>query len=151
MALGSLFKILATVFIAIIVAVWGIVLVQIWRYPTAEGTPPFTPNGELFLVAGALLTALATNTAAALGFSISEIKGQRNLDPTVPITLASAVSVVGYPVLLATAVYLCIGIAIAFTAWIPIGAGGIAALSVYAVTFFGWIIGALPVILKTPS
>lgn len=151
MKLGSLFKILATVLILIIVVVWGIILIQIWRHPTAEGASPYSPNPELFLIAGALLTALATNTAAALGFSIAEIKvGPVGMNDK-PVTLAEAAAVVGYPVLLATCVYLLLGIAIAFTAWVPIGAGGTAALGVYAVTFFGWIVGALPILLKTPS
>lgn len=155
MTLGKLFNILGTVLIAIIVVVWGIILVQVWRHPVGPDSPAFAPNPELFLVAGALLTALATNTAAALGFSISEIKAatllKRQETPSYTMSLSDSAAVVGYPVILATFVYLALGITIAFTAWVPIGAGGTAALSVYAVTFFGWVVGALPVLLKAPS
>ena len=70
----QLFNIIAAVFLALFVIVWGNVLIQVWVFvPEIPGTPPQL-NGAVVCAAGALSTSLSSLTASALGFTIAEVR-----------------------------------------------------------------------------
>lgn len=132
--------------IAILVAtigLWWVLLTGIWQHPVGDGAKAYDSSTGLFFMAGALLTALGTSTAAALGFSIAELKRGGGT-----LTFSKTAEVVGLPVILSTLVFIVIGATVAYTTWKPVGAGSFAALEAYAVSFVGWLVGALPVALK---
>jgi hypothetical protein len=146
---GSLVKlktIYGVIVIVILVAtagLWWMLLQGIWDHPVGDGAKPCDSSTGLFFMAGALLAALGTSTAAALGFSIAELKRGGG-----SLTFSNTVETVGLPVILSTFVYILIGAAVAYTTWKPVGAGSFEALEAYAVSFVGWLVGALPVALK---
>jgi hypothetical protein len=141
---GTVYAVLLSAILVATLVIWVTLLVQSWTYPTAEGTTPYDPPDSLFWAAGALLTALGTSTAAALGFSIQDLKAQTaGLDYTQSLSRAEVVETFGIPVLVSAIVYFALGLLIFLTGAVPWGAGGFDALLVYGVTFVGWLAGAL--------
>jgi hypothetical protein len=141
---GTVYAVLIYAILVATVVIWSTLLIPIWTYPTVEGTPPYDPPDALFWAAGALLTALGTSTAAALGFSIQDLKAKIiRLDGARSLSRDEVVETFGIPVVVSAIVYFLLGLLIFLTGAVPWGAGGFDALLVYGVTFVGWLAGAL--------
>jgi hypothetical protein len=149
----QLFNIIAAVFLALFVIVWGSVLVQVWVFlPEVPGTPPKL-NGAVVCAAGVLSTSLSSLTASALGFTIAEVRREEQggqaagqardgvLDPGGIATKLSG------RIIAALMVYLVIGLLV-LGVWLVKGTASTDLVGAFSLSLLGWIIGAAGVVFQ---
>ncbi|MCB5293015.1 hypothetical protein BJQ90_02460 [Arthrobacter sp. SO3] len=147
----QLFNIIAAVFLALFVIVWGSVLLQVWVFvPEVPGTPPKL-NGAVVCAAGVLSTSLSSLTASALGFTIAEVRREEEsggqardgvLDPGGITTKLSG------RIIAALMVYLVIGLLV-LAVWLVKGTASTDLVGAFSLSLLGWIIGAAGVVFQT--
>ncbi|MDN4646495.1 hypothetical protein [Arthrobacter sp. PsM3] len=150
----QLFNIIAAVFLALFVIVWGSVLLQVWVFlPEVPGTPPKL-NGAVVCAAGVLSTSLSSLTASALGFTIAEVRQEEQgggqaagqardgvLDPGGITTKLSG------RIIAALMVYLVIGLLV-LGVWLVKGTASTDLVGAFSLSLLGWIIGAAGVVFQ---
>lgn len=147
-----LFNIIAVVFLALFVAVWGTVLLQVGFWvPQGRRTAPEL-NGAVVCAAGVLSTSLSSLTSSALGFTISEARRDRQAAglpggqgsvSTGEITRRLSGRIVS-----AVIVYLVIG-PLVLAVWLVKGEASTDLINAFSLSLLGWIIGAAGVVFQT--
>jgi hypothetical protein len=149
----QLFNIIAAVFLALFVIVWGSVLIQVWVFvPEVPGTPPAL-NGAVVCAAGALSTSLSSLTASALGFTIAEVRREEQSGAAgkaqAGIFDAGGIStMLSGRVITALMVYLAIGLLV-LGVWLVKGTASSDLIGAFSLSLLGWIIGAAGVVFQT--
>jgi F0F1-type ATP synthase assembly protein I len=149
----QLFNIIAVVFLALFVAVWGTVLVQVGFWvPDGRSTAPDL-NGAVVCAAGVLSTSLSSLTSSALGFTIAEVRrdqqdrdraaGEKGAVNTGEVTMRLSGRIVT-----AVMVYLVIGLLV-LAVWLLKGQAGTDLIGAFSLSLLGWIIGAAGVVFQT--
>ena len=80
-----IFDIIAVLILLIFASAWIAVLAQVWAYPAVDPATGVAPavaprlalSSALVLAAGVLATTIGTQTAAALGFAVAEVKAAK--------------------------------------------------------------------------
>lgn len=155
----QLFNIIAFVFLALFVAVWGSVLLRVgsWVPDGRTAAPPL--NGALVTAAGVLATSLSSLTASALGFSIAEV---RQAEGNANARRAGASGSGGVPafnpgevtarlsgrIIAAIVVYLAVGLLVLLV-WLVKGTASTDLIGAFALSLLGWLIGAAGVVFQT--
>ena len=157
----QLFNIIAAVFLALFVIVWGNVLFQVWVFtPEVAGTPPRL-NGAVVCAAGVLSTSLSSLTASAMGFSIAEVRREEQGGSGAAAgKTAAATSDAGSfdagaittklsgRIIAALMVYLVVGLLV-LGVWLVKGTASTDLLGAFSLSLLGWIIGAAGVVFQT--
>jgi len=151
----QLFNIIAAVFLALFVIVWGSVLIQVWVFvPEVPGTPPQL-NGAVVCAAGALSTSLSSLTASALGFTIAEVRREEQGSGAAAGKAQAGVFDAGGittklsgRVITALMVYLAIGLLV-LGVWLAKGTASTDLIGAFSLSLLGWIIGAAGVVFQT--
>lgn len=152
----QLFNIIAAVFLALFVIVWGNVLLQVWVFvPEVPGTPPRL-NGAVVCAAGVLSTSLSSLTASALGFTMAEVRREEQNGNAEAATRARAGVFESGPfttklsgrVIAALMVYLVIGLLV-LGVWLVKGTASTDLIGAFSLSLLGWIIGAAGVVFQT--
>lgn len=151
----QLFNIIAAVFLALFVIVWGNVLIQVWVFvPEIPGTPPQL-NGAVVCAAGALSTSLSSLTASALGFTIAEVRREEQSSGEAAGKAQAGVFDAGGittklsgRVITALMVYLAIGLLV-LGVWLVKGTASSDLIGAFSLSLLGWIIGAAGVVFQT--
>jgi len=151
----QLFNIIAVVFLALFVIVWGSVLLQVWVFvPEAPGTPPKL-NGAVVCAAGVLSTSLSSLTASALGFTIAEVRREEQSGSTEVGGQAQAgvfdsggiTTKLSGRIIAALMVYLVIGLLV-LGVWLVKGTASTDLVGAFSLSLLGWIIGAASVVFQ---
>lgn len=153
----QLFNIIAVVFLALFVIVWGNVLFQVWVFiPETPGTPPKL-NGAVVCAAGVLSTSLSSLTASALGFTIAEVRREEQSGSTEAGGQAQAQAGVfdsggittklSGRIIAALMVYLVIGLLV-LGVWLVKGTASTDLVGAFSLSLLGWIIGAAGVVFQ---
>ncbi|AOT02391.1 hypothetical protein [Arthrobacter sp. U41] len=152
----QLFNIIAAVFLALFVIVWGSVLAQVWVFvPEVPGTPPRL-NGAVVCAAGVLSTSLSSLTASALGFTIAEVRREEQGGNEEAAVQARAgtfdaggiTTKLSGRVIAALMVYLVIGLLV-LGVWLVKGTASTDLIGAFSLSLLGWIIGAAGVVFQT--
>ncbi|KQN84496.1 hypothetical protein [Arthrobacter sp. Leaf69] len=151
----QLFNIIAAVFLALFVIVWGNVLIQVWVFiPEIPGTPPKL-NGAVVCAAGALSTSLSSLTASALGFTMAEVRREEQAgggsagQASEGIFDAGGITTkLSGRVITALMVYLVIGMLV-LGVWLVKGTASTDLIGAFSLSLLGWIIGAAGVVFQT--
>ena len=152
----QLFNIIAAVFLALFVIVWGNVLFQVWVFrPDVPGTAPDL-NGAVVCAAGVLSTSLSSLTASALGFTIAEVRREEQGGSSAAAAPAPAgtfdaggiTSRLSGRVIAALLVYLVIGLLV-LGVWLAKGTASTDLIGAFSLSLLGWIIGAAGVVFQT--
>ena len=152
----QLFNIIAAVFLALFVIVWGNVLFQVWVFiPDVPGTPPKL-NGAVVCAAGVLSTSLSSLTASALGFTIAEVRreeegggGEAAGQARPGVFEAGGITTkLSGRVIAALLVYLAIGLLV-LGVWLVKGTASTDLVGAFSLSLLGWIIGAAGVVFQT--
>lgn len=153
---NQLFNIIAAVFLALFVIVWGNVLFQVWVFvPEVPGTPPRL-NGAVVCAAGALSTSLSSLTASALGFTMAEVRreeqsgsGKAASQAQVGVFEAGGITTkLSGRVIAALMVYLVVGLLV-LGVWLVKGTASTDLIGAFSLSLLGWIIGAAGVVFQT--
>ncbi|MDR7082627.1 uncharacterized membrane protein YqaE (UPF0057 family) [Arthrobacter ginsengisoli] len=153
---NQLFNIIAVVFLALFVIVWGSVLFQVWVFiPKIPGTAPDL-NGAVVCAAGALSTSLSSLTASAMGFTIAEVRreeqaagGEAAVQARAGIVDTSGItSKLSGRIIAALMVYLVIGLLV-LGVWLVKGTASTDLIGAFSLSLLGWIIGAAGVVFQT--
>lgn len=153
---NQLFNIIAAVFLALFVIVWGNVLFQVWVFvPEIPGTPPRL-NGAVVCAAGALSTSLSSLTASALGFTMAEVRreeqsGSGNAASKAQVGVFEAGGIttkLSGRVIAALMVYLVVGLLV-LGVWLAKGTASTDLIGAFSLSLLGWIIGAAGVVFQT--
>lgn len=152
----QLFNIIAAVFLALFVIVWGNVLLQVWVFvPEVPGTPPRL-NGAVVCAAGALSTSLSSLTASALGFTMAEVRREEQGGNAKAASQARAgvfeaggfTTKLSGRVIAALMVYLVVGLLV-LGVWLVKGTASTDLIGAFSLSLLGWIIGAAGVVFQT--
>ena len=149
----QLFNIIAAVFLALFVIVWGNVLFQVWVFiPEVPGTPPKL-NGAVVCAAGVLSTSLSSLTASALGFTIAEVRreeqsGGAGKAQAGVFEAGGITTKLSGRVITALMVYLAIGLLV-LGVWLVKGTASTDLVGAFSLSLLGWIIGAAGVVFQT--
>ena len=151
-----LFNIIAFVFLALFVAVWGTVLLRVgfWVPDGRTVAPPL--NGALVTAAGVLATSLSSLTASALGFTIAEVRqaeapgpaGRAAAQRTIPFDPAEVAARLSGRIIAAIVVYLAVGLLVLLL-WLGKGTASTDLIGAFALSLLGWLIGAAGVVFQT--
>jgi hypothetical protein len=153
----QLFNIIAFVFLALFVAVWGAVLLRVgfWVPDGRTAAPPL--NGALVTAAGVLATSLSSLTASALGFTIAEVR-QAEGSAAARRPAGSATGTAFNPaevtarlsgrIIAAIVVYLAVGLLVLLV-WLAKGTASTDLVGAFALSLLGWLIGAAGVVFQT--
>lgn len=152
----QLIAIIGAALVLAFVAVWGVLLWEVWSFvPSKKGDLPGFGEGAV-LIAGMLATTVGSLTAAALGFSIAEVKAEVQLKAkeseagvAPPQVTAGAIGEsVGPGVAFAVLAYLLVGLAVLFVYLVkePVAPEFFSAFALSAV---GWILGGGAVALRS--
>jgi hypothetical protein len=151
----QLFNIIAAVFLALFVIVWGSVLMQVWVFiPEVPGTPPRL-NGAVVCAAGVLSTSLSSLTASALGFTIAEVRreeldagGETAAQARDGVFETSGITTkLSGRIIAALMVYLVIGLLV-LGVWLVKGTASTDLVGAFSLSLLGWIIGAAGVVFQ---
>lgn len=134
--------IIAAVIIVVFVAVWLVALVQTWTFDPTEKVPKLVLAQPVVIVAGAIATAIGSQTSAALGFVIAEVKVTR-----VGLTIAAVAQQLKGATVIAVFAYLAVGIAVLLT-WMLRPASAPELVSAFALSLLGWLLGAGSVVFQ---
>lgn len=148
----QLFNIIAVVFLALFVAVWGTVLLQVGFWvPDGRSTAPQL-NGAVVCAAGVLSTSLSSLTSSALGFTISEVrrdqKDSGRAAGTGTVRTGEVTSRLSGRIVTAVMVYLVIGLLV-LAVWLAKGQASTDLINAFSLSLLGWIIGAAGVVFQT--
>lgn len=152
----QLFNIIAVVFLALFVIVWGNVLLQVWMFvPEVPGTPPRL-NGAVVCAAGVLSTSLSSLTASALGFTIAEVRREEQAGGAAAAGQAQEgvfdaggiTTKLSGRIIAALMVYLVIGMLV-LGVWLVKGTASTDLIGAFSLSLLGWIIGAAGVVFQT--
>ncbi|MET3951564.1 hypothetical protein [Arthrobacter sp. UYEF36] len=152
----QLFNIIAVVFLALFVIVWGNVLLQVWVFvPEVPGTPPRL-NGAVVCAAGVLSTSLSSLTASALGFTIAEVRREEQAGGAAAAGRAQEgvfeaggiTTKLSGRIIAALMVYLVIGMLV-LGVWLVKGTASTDLIGAFSLSLLGWIIGAAGVVFQT--
>lgn len=152
----QLFNIIAAVFLALFVIVWGSVLFQVWVFiPEVPGAAPRL-NGAVVCAAGALSTSLSSLTASALGFTMAEVRreeqsgaGKSPGQASEGVFDAGGITTkLSGRVITALMVYLVIGMLV-LGVWLVKGTASTDLIGAFSLSLLGWIIGAAGVVFQT--
>lgn len=154
----QLVAIIGAVLVAVFAAVWGVLLWQVWSFVPTEAAPEPVFGEGAILVAGTLATTVGSLTAAALGFSIAEVKTSAQAsavasaagDAPDPVTAKAIGRAVGSGVAWAVLAYLVVGVLVLAVYLLK---EGIAPefFSAFALSAVGWILGGGAIALRSPS
>ena len=114
-----------------------------WTYQATDAAPVPTFTTGLVLAAGALGTAMGTQTASSLGFAVGTVDGKNQT----PITTAAVTAELPGRTYVAVALYVLVGLAV-FGTWLLREAESPELVSAFALSLLGWIIGAAATIFK---
>jgi hypothetical protein len=145
----QLFNIIAFVFLALFVAVWGTVLLRVgfWVPDGRTAAPPL--NGALVTAAGVLATSLSSLTASALGFTIAEVRHAEGADRNNTLFNPSEVTArLSGRIVAAIVVYLAVGLLVLLL-WLAKGTASTDLIGAFALSLLGWLIGAAGVVFQT--
>ncbi|WP_411374286.1 hypothetical protein ACLH0K_14690 [Arthrobacter sp. MPF02] len=156
----QLFNIIAFVFLALFVAVWGSVLLRVgfWVPDGRTVAPPL--NGALVTAAGVLATSLSSLTASALGFTIAEVRQAEGSNqprpaggagpgrPSSPFNPAEVTARLSGRIIAAIVVYLAVGLLVLLL-WLAKGTASTDLIGAFALSLLGWLIGAAGVVFQT--
>ncbi|MDZ4090820.1 MAG: hypothetical protein U1D68_06400 [Arthrobacter sp.] len=152
----QLFNIIAVVFLALFVIVWGNVLLQVWMFvPEVPGTPPRL-NGAVVCAAGVLSTSLSSLTASALGFTIAEVRREEQAGGAAAAGQAQEgvfdaggiTTKLSGRIIAALMVYLVVGLLV-LGVWLVKGTASTDLIGAFSLSLLGWIIGAAGVVFQT--
>jgi hypothetical protein len=151
----QLFNIIAMVFLALFVAVWGTVLFQVGFWvPDGKSTAPAL-NGAVVCAAGVLSTSLSSLTASALGFTIAEVRrdqqdrgGPSAGQGKAAINTGEVTMRLSGRIVAAVMVYLVIGLLV-LAVWLVKGQASTDLIGAFSLSLLGWIIGAAGVVFQT--
>ncbi|MBB6404837.1 hypothetical protein [Arthrobacter sp. AZCC_0090] len=157
----QLFNVIAAVFLLLFVAVWLAVLIRVLIWiPEGDATAP-SLNGALVTAAGVLATSLSSLTASALGFTISEVRRDRVVEPAAAAQAAATAPTAGetsYPsevaarlsgrIIAAIMVYMVIGLLVLIL-WLFKGTASTDLIGAFALSLLGWLVGAAGVVFQT--
>ena len=149
----QLFNIIAAVFLALFVIVWGNVLFKVWVFiPEVPGTAPDL-NGAVVCAAGALSTSLSSLTASALGFTIAEVRreeqsGSGGQAGAGTFDAGGITTKLSGRVIAALMVYLVVGLLV-LGVWLVKGTASTDLIGAFSLSLLGWIIGAAGVVFQT--
>jgi hypothetical protein len=152
----QLFNIIAVVFLALFVIVWGNVLLQVWMFvPEVPGTPPRL-NGAVVCAAGVLSTSLSSLTASALWFTIAEVRREEQAGGAAAAGQAQEgvfdaggiTTKLSGRIIAALMVYLVIGMLV-LGVWLVKGTASTDLIGAFSLSLLGWIIGAAGVVFQT--
>lgn len=152
----QLFNIIAAVFLALFVIVWGNVLLQVWVFvPDIPGTPPKL-NGAVVCAAGVLSTSLSSLTASALGFTIAEVRREEQAGGAAAAGQAQEgvfeaggiTTKLSGRIIAALMVYLVVGLLV-LGVWLVKGTASTDLVGAFSLSLLGWIIGAAGVVFQT--
>ena len=153
---NQLFNIIAAVFLALFVVVWGSVLVQVWVFvPEVPDTAPRL-NGAVVCAAGALSTSLSSLTASALGFTMAEVRREEQSGNAEAARQARAgvfeasgfTTKLSGRVIAALIVYLVVGLLV-LGVWLAKGTASTDLIGAFSLSLLGCIIGAAGVVFQT--
>jgi hypothetical protein len=154
----QLFNVIAFVFLALFVAVWGSVLLRVgfWVPDGRTVAPPL--NGALVTAAGVLATSLSSLTASALGFTIAEVRrderdaeARRSAGPAAPggaFNPSEVTARLSGRIVAAVVVYLAVGLLVLLL-WLVKGTASTDLIGAFALSLLGWLIGAAGVVFQT--
>lgn len=155
----QLFNIIAFVFLALFVAVWGSVLLRVgyWVPDGRTAAPPL--NGALVTAAGVLATSLSSLTASALGFTIAEVRqAEGNANARRPggsgtggvpaFNPAEVTARLSGRIIAAIVVYLAVGLLVLLL-WLVKGTASTDLIGAFALSLLGWLVGAAGVVFQT--
>ena len=152
----QLFNIIAVVFLALFVAVWGTVLIQVGFWvPDGRSTAPQL-NGAVVCAAGVLSTSLSSLTSSALGFTISEVRrdqqdrsaGTGAGAGTGTVRTGEVTRRLSGRIVTAVMVYLVVGLLV-LAVWLAKGQASTDLINAFSLSLLGWIIGAAGVVFQT--
>jgi len=146
-----IFDIIAVLILVIFASAWIAVLGQVWAYPAVDpatgvaplAAPRLALSSALVLAAGVLATTIGTQTAAALGFAVAEVKGALGTAATAQ-DVAKELPIWTY---IGIVVYLLVGLAV-FLTWLLKEATAPEVVIAYALSLLGWLIGAAGVVFR---
>ncbi|MEO8529287.1 MAG: hypothetical protein ABI435_09420 [Pseudolysinimonas sp.] len=146
-----IFDIIAVLILLIFASAWVAVLGQVWAYPAIDpatgvvppGAPRLELSSALVLAAGVLATTIGTQTAAALGFAVAEVKVDRGAAMTAQ-DVAQKLPIWTY---IGIVVYLLVGFAV-FLTWLFKEPTAPEVVIAFALSLLGWLIGAAGVVFK---
>jgi hypothetical protein len=154
-----LFNVIAFVFLALFVTVWGSVLLRVgfWVPDGRTVAPPL--NGALVTAAGVLATSLSSLTASALGFTIAEVRqaegnaearraGSAAGGGTSSFNPAEVTARLSGRIIAAIVVYLAVGLLVLLL-WLAKGTASTDLIGAFALSLLGWLIGAAGVVFQT--
>jgi hypothetical protein len=146
-----IFDIIAVLILLIFASAWIAVLAQVWAHPPIDPATGVAPalaprlalSSALVLAAGVLATTIGTQTAAALGFTVAEVKAVKGAaltaqDVALKLPIWTYIGIV---------VYLLVGLAV-FLTWLLKEATAPEVVIAYALSLLGWLIGAAGVVFK---
>jgi hypothetical protein len=146
-----IFDIIAVLVLLIFASAWIAVLAQVWAYPAVDPATGIAPalaprlalSGALVLAAGVLATTVVTQTAAALGFAVAEVKAAKGAALTAQ-DVAQKLPIWTY---IGIVIYLLVGLAV-FLTWLFKEPTAPELVIAYALSLLGWLIGIAGVVFK---
>lgn len=155
-----MFNMIAFVFLALFVAVWGSVLLRVgfWVPDGRTAAPPL--NGALVTAAGVLATSLSSLTSSALGFTIAEVRQAEASDRTArtagsgpgsvpaPLNPSEVSARLSGRIVAAIIVYMAVGLLVLLL-WLAKGTASTDLIGAFALSLLGWLIGAAGVVFQT--
>lgn len=154
----QLVAIIGAALVAVFVAVWSVLLWQVWNFVPTDDTPELVFGDGTIIVAGTLATTVGSLTAAALGFSIADVKSAARTSsvasaageaPTA-MTAREIGRAVGTGVAWAVLAYLLVGVLVLLVYLLKEDVAP-EFFSAYALSAVGWILGGGATALRSPS
>jgi hypothetical protein len=142
----NIFTLIAFAVLSIFVGVWWFIMKEVAGFNGTEADPVVDLPDGVVQLAGLLGVTIATITASALGFTISEVKNDENIQFSAKNVGAELTT----PTLLAILVYIGVAVAVFFT-WIANEEVSPDVLSVFALSSIGWLVGSASVAFKTTT
>ncbi|WP_394551601.1 hypothetical protein ACDF64_12090 [Agromyces sp. MMS24-JH15] len=141
-----LLDLIAIAVLVAFIAIWFAVLYRslVEVGPSAQTDTPESLSEGLTAAAGAITTLLATRTASVLGFTITELRGEKPRQVT-PSALNANLN---WSTKAAIIVYVIVGVAVVLT-WLWLNVAAPEVVTAYALGLLGWLGGAAGVAFAT--
>lgn len=155
----QLVAIIGGVLVAVFVAVWGMLLWQVWTFEPTDAASELVFGDGVIIVAGTLAATIGSLTSAALGFSIADVKSSARASsaasaageeaPTA-MTAKEIGRAVGAGVASAVLAYLLVGVLVLVVYLLKEDVAP-EFFSAFALSAVGWILGGGATALRSPS
>jgi len=154
---NRLVAIIGATLVLAFVAVWGVLIWEVWSFvPTAETPLPLFQPGTV-LIAGTLATAVGSLTSAALGFSIADVKATAQAEAAAggggvvpPPTTAAIGQAIGSGIVFAVLAYLAVGVIVLIVYLLRENVAP-EFFTAFALSAVGWILGGGAIALRSPT